>query len=161
MTDHFLYFIELVYNRVSVHILPRCNFRGEEGCFKQVICYTNLEEVKLFINDRPVGVRSYECPRLGAVNAWNDGFGKRINTHDLHLSWDVPFEPGVLRAEGYRNGELVGMDAGDLSDLSKYSSPDRKMLSGKLLAIVRLTGKGDLKVSFSADNMQKYDILKR
>ncbi|MCR4616910.1 MAG: DUF4982 domain-containing protein, partial [Lachnospiraceae bacterium] len=139
------YFIELVYNRVSVHILPHWNFRGEEGCFKQIICYTNLEEVKLFINDRPVGVRSYECPRLGAVNAWNDGFGKRINTHDLHLSWDVPFEPGVLRAEGYRNGELVCV-----KEVKTTKEP------------VKLYAKyeeGDLKVSLSADNMQKYDIL--
>jgi beta-galactosidase len=28
-------------------------------------------------------------------------------TADLHLAWDVPYEPGVLRAVGKRNGEVV------------------------------------------------------
>ena len=28
-------------------------------------------------------------------------------TADLHLTWDVPFEPGVLKAVGVKNGEVV------------------------------------------------------
>ena len=28
-------------------------------------------------------------------------------TADLHLAWDVPYEPGVLRAVGRRGGEVV------------------------------------------------------
>ena len=36
-----------------------------------------------------------------------DGREKNPTTNDLHLSWDVPYEPGILRAEGYVNGELA------------------------------------------------------
>ncbi|MFR9233083.1 MAG: DUF4982 domain-containing protein [Eisenbergiella massiliensis] len=36
----------------------------------------------------------------------NEGFHKCSTTNDLHLSWDVAYEPGVLRAEGFRNGSL-------------------------------------------------------
>jgi beta-galactosidase len=28
-------------------------------------------------------------------------------TADLHLTWDVPYEPGVLKAIGVKNGEVV------------------------------------------------------
>ena len=28
-------------------------------------------------------------------------------TSDLHLSWDVPYEPGTLHAVGTKNGETV------------------------------------------------------
>jgi len=35
----------------------------------------------------------------------------RTNTADLHLSWDVTYAPGVLKAIGYRNGHEVAEDS--------------------------------------------------
>ena len=147
------------------------------------------------------------------MRAWNEGFHKRSTTNDLHLSWDVAYEPGVLRAEGYRNGELtavdevyttgkmasleaqiyntefavdslvqielsakdnecrfvsdacplvsckiegpahlVGMDAGDLLDLSVYGKPERKMFHGLLLAAVMPGDKGEVRVTFTTED---------
>lgn len=216
------YYFRSIWNEkdVTLHLLPHWNWRGEEGSFKQVICYTNCQEVRLFINGRFVSARGYECPRYGATKAWNDCFGKRYTTNDLHLSWDVPYEPGVLRAEGYRDGELaavtevvttkeaaallaepdvtelkrgqlaqielsavdedgrvvpdctalvecsvegparlLGMDSGYLGDLSLYSEPRRKMLAGRLLALVQAEGVGEIKVVFRSEGLKEQTIL--
>lgn len=210
------YYFKSIWNdeEITLHILPHWNWQGEEGEFKSVICYTNCDEVKLYINGRLVGTRGYACPRIGAQKNWYEGMSNRRTTNDLHLAFDVPYESGEIKAVGYINGEivaektvrtncepkklvafsdtekvkanglvqieigvldaneephltaspsvkvkidgnahLVGMDAGDLSDLSLYSLPERKMLAGKLFAIVMADGKGDVNVSFEAEGM--------
>ena len=215
------YYFKSIWNRdeVTLHLLPHWNWRGQEGQFKQVVCYTNCEKVSLYLNDRLIGTKGFECPRVGAENAWYEGFRKFRTTNDLHLVWDVPYEPGTLRAEGYRNGKvvliaevkttgeattveavadrgkvhagelvhidisftdeqgrqvpdaeptvfckiqgparLVGMDSGDLTDLSLYSLPQRKALSGRLLALIEAVGRGKVTVTFSADKLNEKSI---
>jgi len=214
--DGFYYF-RSIWNKkdITLHLLPHWNWTGEEGEFKQVVCYTNCDEVRLFINDRLIGTRSYACPNYGAKKAWNDRRNIHPTTNDLHLTWDVPYEPGVLKAEGYLDGKLVavetvettgapvtlvaksdtailpkagiaqielstqdsqgryvpdatpmvacrvhgpahlvGMDGGDLSDLRLYASPQRKMFSGLLLAVVQADAPGTILVTFEAEGMQ-------
>ena len=76
-----------------VHLLPHWNwpeeFRGKEI---PVWCYTNAESVELYLNGRSVGVRN-----------WTD-------VKELHLSWQVPYEPGTLRAVARRGGKVVATD---------------------------------------------------
>lgn len=216
------YYFRSIWNtkETTLHLLPHWNWPGEEGAFKQVVCYTNCEKVSLYLNGRLVATRGYECPRYGATKAWNDNRGKYATTNDLHLVWDVPYEPGELRAEGYRNGEvvaiavvkttktpvtltakpdreilerhqlaqielavededgtlvpdssaevlcqiqgpahLVGMDSGDLEDLSVYSSPQRKMLAGRLLAVVCADALGDVTVTFRSDGLLEKKVF--
>ena len=213
------YYFRSIWNdkETTLHLLPHWNWSGREGEFIPVICYTNCEEVKLYINDRLVGTRGYDCPRFGALKAWNDRKNTHPTTNDLHLMWDVPYEPGILRAEGYRGGEvvavayaettgeavqleakvwdtpdefiqvevsaldaagrfvadatpvvtceiegnahLIGMDAGDLMDLSLYSNASRKMLAGKLFALVRVDGTGEIRITFTSGKMKASIIL--
>ena len=216
------YYFRSIWNKeeITLHLLPHWNWQGEEGVFKQVVCYTNCQEVRLFINGRLVGSRGYDCPRYGATKAWNDPVGMYATTNDLHLCWDVPYEPGVLRAEGYVNRELVavkeivttkeaaalgaevdtvvlqkgqlaqielfcldedgrrvpdaapmvscsvegpahlvGMDGGDLSDLSLYSAPQRKMFAGALLAVIQADAAGEVEVTFSSDGLKSKTLL--
>jgi beta-galactosidase len=54
-----------------------------------VRAYTNAESVELFLNDRSLGARTFPSPR------------------DFHLSWQVPYEPGTLRAVAKRGGVVV------------------------------------------------------
>lgn len=215
------YYFKSIWNRdeITLHLLPHWNWPGQEGTFKQVVCYTNCDKVSLYLNDRLVGTKGFECPRQGAVNAWNEGFGRFRTTNDLHLVWDVPYEPGTLRAEGYRDGKLVaaaevkttgeatvieavadrshihvgelvhidlgfndeqgnqvpdaeptvccriqgparlvGMDSGDLTDLSLYSLPQRKAMSGRLLALIQATGTGKVNVIFSFDKLNEKSV---
>lgn len=225
--DTFYYFRSIWNTKeITLHLAPHWNFAGEEGTYKQVICYTNCDEVKLYINGRYVGSRGYRCPRYGAVRAWNEGFFGHATTNDLHLAWDVVYEPGVLRAEGYQNGvlaaveevhtakkaavlsaecygvdkscdvpewkigkllqielsakdaegnfvadacpfiscriegpaRLVGMDGGDLTDLSLYTAADRRMFNGLLLAAIMPEGKGKIKITFTSEDGMKGEV---
>ena len=56
------YYFRSIWNtkEITLHILPHWNWPGEEGVFKQVVCYTNCEKVNLYINGRLVGTRGYE-----------------------------------------------------------------------------------------------------
>jgi beta-galactosidase len=66
--------------------------------------------VELFINGRSQGIRGYEFPREGSERGWNSLPARAFEVHttdDLHLSWDVAYEPGVLRAVGKRAGKVV------------------------------------------------------
>ena len=102
------YYFRSIWNKekTTLHLLPHWNWKGDEGEFKQVIVYTNCDEVKLYINDRLVGTKSISCPKYGCMNAWNDP-RKFETTNDLHLTWDVPYEAGELKAVGYINGEVA------------------------------------------------------
>jgi beta-galactosidase len=103
------HYFRSIWNREvpTLHLFPHWNWNGHEGEFKQVVAYTNCDEVKLFLNGRLVGAKGYSCPNPGCVTAWNDFPAVNPTTHDLHLVWDVPYEPGELKAVGTRNGEAV------------------------------------------------------
>ncbi len=192
------YYYKSIWNEndVTLHLLPHWNFEGEEGTFKQVLCYTNCERVKLYLNGEFISEKSSApCPRFGATKSWDDETRRhQPTTGDLHLSWDVPFKEGELRAEGYigdklvkecvvkttgktakleasvknvgafsfvelsaidKDGalvpnanpvifteyddtlEFIGMDAGNMLDLTGYKEEKRAMLAGKLLAVFK------------------------
>ena len=107
--DTFYYF-KSIWNvdATTLHILPHWNWKGREGEFISVIGYTNCESVSLYINGRPVGAKGYDFPNVGALGAWNiRAKDTRPTTHDLHLQWDVPYEPGELKAVGYIGGKIA------------------------------------------------------
>lgn len=93
-----------------LHLFPHWNWKGKEGQIIPVTCYTNCDTVELFLNDRSFGVKGYEFPRLGMELRWGnlpDRAKVLRTTADLHLSWDVPYEPGTLRAVGVKAGKVV------------------------------------------------------
>lgn len=76
-----------------VHLLPHWTWPAEfQGKEIPVWCYTNAESVELFLNGRSMGVRDWT------------GVG------ELHLSWQVPYAPGTLRAVARRAGKVVATD---------------------------------------------------
>lgn len=73
----------------SIHVLPHWNHRP--GAEVRVMTYTNCEEAELFVNGRSLG--------------------RQPNVMDEQCAWRVPFEPGELRAVGYRAGKPAAEDA--------------------------------------------------
>lgn len=71
-----------------VHLLPHWTHPGMDGVVIPVWAYSNCDEVELFLNDRSLGVR-----KPGATS------------DDMQCEWRVPYEPGVLRAIGRRDGK--------------------------------------------------------
>jgi beta-galactosidase len=64
----------------TVHVLPHWTWPGMEGKTIPVITYSNCDRVELFLNNESLG-----C-------GWR---------------WDVPYQPGTLRAVAYRGEKVV------------------------------------------------------
>ncbi len=74
----------------TVHIFPHWNWQGKEGDSINVHCYTNCEEVELFLNGKSIG--------------------KQKAVPYTKLIWGLIYKPGKLEARGYKGGKLVTRD---------------------------------------------------
>ncbi|MBD0288782.1 MAG: DUF4982 domain-containing protein, partial [Flavisolibacter sp.] len=92
-----------------IHLAPHWNWQGREGKVIPVMAYTNCDTVELFLNGKSFGAKAMQFPRPGNSGGWNryDVPPVGITTGDLHLMWDVPYEPGVLKAVGRKGGKVV------------------------------------------------------
>jgi len=93
-----------------LRLFPHWNWKGHEGEIVAVTCYTNCDTVELLVNGKSFGLKGFEFPRLGMSGRYGN-YPARARaletTADLHLSWDVPYEPGMLKAVGTRDGKVV------------------------------------------------------
>jgi beta-galactosidase len=106
--DAYYLYQSLWTDRPVLRLFPHWNWPGREGQVIPVLAYTNCNSVELFLNGRSLGEKRLEFPAQGTSGGWNTYALPRVHptTTDLHLSWDVPYEPGELRALGRRrNGE--------------------------------------------------------
>jgi beta-galactosidase len=92
-----------------LHLLPHWNWK--KGQKVDVWAYTNCDDVELFLNGKSLGTRYFD----------------RSN---LHLSWKVPFEPGILKAVGRKNGKkLLTEEVHTADDPAKIQlKPDRTQI---------------------------------
>ena len=96
-----------------LHLFPHWNWKGKEGQIIPVTCFTNCDTVELFLNGRSLGVKGYEFPRRGMEVRWGnlpDRAKVLRTTADLHLSWDILYEPGALKAVGTKDGKIFATD---------------------------------------------------
>ena len=144
-----------------LHLLPHWNWKA--GQLIDVIAYTNCDEIKLYLNDILIGEQAFANTRIHyKTNQWDKpidlGEGQKLS-----LDWKVPFVPGTLRAEGYKNGKLILTDvvktAGDPSKIELVAdrstiSADRKDLS---YITVKIKDKNGTIVP-TADNLIHFDL---
>ena len=82
------YFLQAWWSgRDVLHLLPHWNWAVRDKQPIAVRAYTNFDEVELFLNGQSQGRKP--VPRGG------------------HVEWPVIYAAGVLRADGYRGGQLV------------------------------------------------------
>jgi beta-galactosidase len=108
--DGFYFYQSQWTDKPVLHLFPHWNWKGREGQFIPVTCYTNCDTVELFLNGRSVGVKGYAFPRQGMEGRYGNYPARaRVlrTTADLHLAWDVPYEPGTLKAVGTKDGKVV------------------------------------------------------
>lgn len=87
--DHYWFYQSQWSDNPMVHILPHWTHRFlEPGTPVPIVAYSNCDEVELFLNGDSLGVKEQDP-------VW------------LEFVWQVPYEPGELKAVGYRNGKLV------------------------------------------------------
>jgi beta-galactosidase len=99
-------------DRPVLHLFPHWNWAGREGQAIPVLVYTNCTSVELFLNGRSLGEQRLEFPAQGTAGGWNSYARPFVatTTNDLHLSWTVPYAPGVLRAVGKRPDGTVACE---------------------------------------------------
>jgi beta-galactosidase len=108
--DGFYFYQSQWAQKPMIHLFPHWNWEEKKGQVIPVTCYTNCDTVELFLNGRSFGVKGYEFPRMGMEGTYGH-YPARARalrtTADLHLTWDVPFEAGTLKAVGVKGGEVV------------------------------------------------------
>ena len=93
-----------------VHVLPHWNWAGHEKEPIPVFIYSNADEVELSLNGtslgrKKVGSEPVDLPVGPNVSAEHH-FASRFR-----LRWDVPYQPGTVRAVAYRDGKAVAEDS--------------------------------------------------
>lgn len=178
----------------------------ETGEMILVKCFSNLPEVKLYLNEKQAGRQNqlhddgtfcfripFEPGILKAVAC--DASGRICLTHQLKTSdgakkivWDlwkgkdaitntcwneISARPGYLyqleiklmddagqipvgddrkiKIQVNGDGELAGIENGDLSDVTPYSSNERKTYNGQLMVFIRRTGIRKIYVEIESD----------
>lgn len=86
--DSFYYLKSWWSDEPVLHLFPHWNWPGREGQEFTVGCFSNHDEVELFLNGASLGRQA--MPRNG------------------RLEWKVRYAPGTLEARGYRGGQLAG-----------------------------------------------------
>ncbi len=89
--DSYYYYQAWWGEKPIVHVFPHWNWPGKEGKPIDVWCYSNCDQVELFLNGQSLGKK--EMPRSG------------------HVAWQVPYAPGRLEARGYTGGKRIASDA--------------------------------------------------
>ncbi len=142
-------------NKPVLHIFPAWNPQvwttikngkpnWKQGDSVDVWAYTNCDKVELFLNGKSIGT-------------------EEKNGSKLHLMWRLPYEPGTLKAVGYKDGKeiLTSFDrtAGTPAKISV--EPDRKTIhaDGRDLSFVtvKVLDKDGTMVPY-ADNLVNFKI---
>ena len=117
-------------SKPMVHLLPHWNWAGQEGKPIPVMCYTNADEVELFLNGKSLGRKKrfsepVQLPVGPNVNA------ELTFKSKYRLMWEVPYAPGTLRAVATSGGGAVTVTevktAGPAARI--IVSPDRAILA--------------------------------
>jgi beta-galactosidase len=159
--DVFYFYKSQWTNEPVLHIFPHWNWRA--GQLIDVIAYTNCDEVKLYLNGKLIGEQAFANTKIHfKTNQWDKpidlGEGQKLS-----LDWKVPFAPGTLKAEGYKNGKLVLTDiiktAGDPSKIEMVADRSAISADGKDLSYitVKIKDKNGILVP-TADHLIHFDI---
>jgi beta-galactosidase len=101
-----------VKDRPLLDILPHWNWQGREGQLVKVQVATNLDRIELRLNGKLVGQGTPDPYEM--------------------ISFDVPFEPGVLEARGWKGSKAVAASTVETTDVpvKLLVTADRAWLTG-------------------------------
>ncbi len=89
--DNYYYYKSWWQNEDVIHIFPHWNLPDKIGEPINVYCYSNFDEVEIFVNGK--------------------SRGKKTMKKNWYLTWkNVIYEPGEIKAVGYRNGKKAAED---------------------------------------------------
>ena len=122
--DIYYYYQSWWTDKPVLHIMPHWNWPGELGKEKDVVVFSNGDEVELFLNSVSLGKK--KMPVTG------------------HVAWKVPYEPGKLVATAYKGGKEVSTETVETTGNTESvkTDPDRQTISGdgKDISVINLYG---------------------
>jgi beta-galactosidase len=130
-------------NEPVVHIFPHWNWPGKEGDSIKVHCYTNCEEVELFLNGKSEG--------------------KQKAAPYKKLIWGLIYKPGKLEAWGYKGKKIITKDVVETnsapSQIILNSDVNTLKADGCDVAVIRVAIKDNKgRVVPTANNLVKFSI---
>jgi beta-galactosidase len=112
-----------------VHLLPHWNWAGMEGKPIPVMCYTNAEEVELFLNGKSLGRKKRFSEPVELPVGNNAGENGKFQSK-YRLMWQVPYAPGTLKAVAYQGGKSIAT-----TEVKTAGAPARVVLAPDRAAI--------------------------
>ena len=107
--DRYYLYQSVWTKKPMVHVLPHWNWQGHEGQNIPVMVYSNGAEIELFLNGKSLGRKkrfSEPVPLPVGPNISQD----RKYMSKYRLMWQVPYQPGSLKAVAYQDGKQVAVD---------------------------------------------------
>ena len=159
--DVFYFYKSQWTNEPVLHLLPHWNWK--EGQLIDVVAYTNCDKIKLYLNDKLIGEQAFADTKITyKTNQWDKiidlGEGQKLS-----LDWKVPFVPGTLRAEGFKNGKLIASDvvktAGDPAQIELTADRSTIQADGNDLSYITVKIKDQNGTLVpDADNLIHFDL---
>lgn len=130
-------------NEPVVHIFPHWNWAGKENDSIKVHCYTNCDEVELFLNGKSVG--------------------KQKAVPYTKLVWPLIYKSGKLEALGYKSRKLVTKDIVETTSVPAQvalsSDCNTLKADGCDVAVIRVAIKDEKgRVVPTANNLVQFSI---
>lgn len=107
--DRYYLYQSVWTDKPMVHVLPHWNWQGREGQNIPVMCYSNADEVELFLNGKSLG-RKKRFSEPVELPVGPNVSQERKFTSKYRLLWEVPYAPGGLKAVAYREGKEVASE---------------------------------------------------
>ena len=141
--DNFYYYQSWWGDRPVVHLLPHWNWAGKEGQDIDVRCFSNCEEVELFLNGQSLG--------------------RKPMPKNSHLQWSVKYAPGTLLARGFKAGQAIAEDKVETTGAPaaiKFTADRTSIHAGDedLSIITMAVTDGQGRVVPTADNLIDLDL---
>ncbi|MEJ2053686.1 MAG: glycoside hydrolase family 2 TIM barrel-domain containing protein [Calditrichaceae bacterium] len=141
--DHFYYLKSWWSDKPVLYITPHWNWKDRAGEAIDVTINTNLDEIELFLNDKNLGKKQVE---------------KNSRTH-----WKVNYEPGVLLAKGFKNGnqtlQAKQVTTGIAAKIELSADRDKIQADGQDISVITIKVKDkEGRVIPDAGNMIKFSL---
>jgi beta-galactosidase len=116
-----------------VHILPHWNWTGREGQNIPVMAYTNADEVEVFLNGKSLGKKARGSEPV-EIPVGPNVTPERKFISRYRLLWQVPYQPGSLKAVAYSGGRKV------VSQEIRTAGPPAKLVLMPDRAVIQADG---------------------
>jgi len=107
--DRYYLYQSVWTTKPMVHVLPHWNWEGPDGQNIPVMAYTNADEVEVFLNGKSLGRKKRFGEPIEIPVGQNVSPTHKFTTK-YRLEWQVPYQPGDLKALAYQGGKQVAVD---------------------------------------------------